>query len=96
VFLGKDMETHNAYSDDTAKTIDSEMRGIVDKQHERATEMLTAHRSVLDNMARVLIERETIYFDEVEMLMQGKSYSEVIEYMDSQEDVASKAYKKLS
>jgi cell division protease FtsH len=95
VFLGKDMETHNAYSDDTAKTIDSEMRAIVDKQHERATQMLSEHRSVLDNMTRVLIERETIYTEEVEMLMQGKSYTEVIEYMDSQDDTAEKAYKRL-
>jgi cell division protease FtsH len=96
VFLGKDMETHNAYSDDTAKTIDAEMRAIVDKQHERATQMLSEHRAVLDNMARVLIERETIYTEEVEMLLQGKSYSEVIAYMDSQDNTAEKAYKKLS
>jgi ATP-dependent Zn protease len=71
------------------------MRAIVDKQHERATQMLSEHRSVLDNMTRVLIERETIYTEEVEMLMQGKSYTEVIEYMDSQDDTAEKAYKRL-
>jgi cell division protease FtsH len=95
VFLGKDMETHNAYSEETAKIIDSEMRKIVDEQHERATKMLSEHRSVLDNMTRVLIERETIYTEEVEMLLAGKTYSEVIEYMDSQDNVAEKAYKRM-
>ena len=85
VFLGKDMETHNAYSDETAKTIDEEMRAIIEEQHARATELLSKHRSVLDNMARVLIERETIYTDEVEMLLQGKSHEEVLKYMDEQD-----------
>ena len=33
-------------------------------------------------MARVLIERETIYTEEVDMLMEGKGYEEVIQYMD--------------
>jgi ATP-dependent Zn protease len=58
------------------------MRKIIEGAHSRATQLLTDNRSVLDNMARVLIERETIYTEEVDMLMQGKSFSEVIEYMD--------------
>jgi hypothetical protein len=37
-------------------------------------------------MARVLIEKETIYTDEVDMLMEGKSYSEVIAYMDQHDE----------
>jgi cell division protease FtsH len=86
VFLGKDMETHNTYSDVTAKMIDDEMHKIIEGQHERCTKLLTDHRSVLDNMARVLIEKETIYTDEVDMLMEGKSYSEVIAYMDQHDE----------
>jgi cell division protease FtsH len=95
VFLGKDMETHNAYSEETAKIIDSEMRAIVDEQHDRATKLLSEHRAVLDNMTRVLIERETIYTEEVEMLLAGKTYQEVIDYMDSLDNVAEKAYKRM-
>ena len=85
VFLGKDMETHSAYSEETARLIDEEMRKIINDAHARATKLLTENRSILDNMARVLIERETIYTEEVEMLMTGKTYSEVIEYMDKQD-----------
>lgn len=85
VFLGKDMETHNAYSDDTAKLIDDEMHAIIEAAHARAVKLLTEHRSVLDNMARILIERETIYSDEVDMLMQGKSHVEVLKFMDEQD-----------
>ena len=82
VFLGKDMATHNAYSEETAKMIDDEVRTIISTQHERARKLLSEKRSVLDNMARVLIERETIYTEEVDMLLEGKSYEEVIAYMD--------------
>ena len=84
VFLGKDMATHNSYSEETAKLIDEEVRDIVSTQHERAKKLLGESRSILDNMARVLIERETIYTEEVEMLMEGKSYDEVMKYMDEQ------------
>jgi cell division protease FtsH len=94
VFLGKDMETHNAYSEETSRIIDSEMRTIVEEQHERAYKMLSEKRSVLDNMMRVLIERETIYTEEVEMLIAGKTYQEVIEYMDAN-DIKESAYKKM-
>ena len=82
VFLGRDMETHNAYSEETAMTIDEEMHNIINAAHDRATKILTDNRVILDNMARVLIEKETIYADEVDMLMEGKSYSEVIQHME--------------
>ena len=85
VFLGKDMETHNTYSDETAKLIDEEMHSIIDTAHERAINILTENRAVLDNMARVLIEKETIYAEEVDMLMEGKSHTEVIQYMEEQD-----------
>ncbi len=89
VFLGKDMETHNAYSDETAKTIDAEMRLIIEGAHARAVKLLTDNRPILDNMARVLIERETIYTEEVDLLMEGKSYKDVIEFMDEHEKLHS-------
>ena len=85
VFLGKDMETHNAYSEETAKAIDEEMHAIIEGAHERALAYLKKYRSVLDNMARVLIERETIYSEEVDLLMEGKTYAEVMEFMDEQD-----------
>ena len=82
VFLGRDMEYHNTYSDDTAKLIDEEMHAIVEGAYDRALKLLTEYRSVLDNMARVLIEKETIYTEEVDLLMEGKDYKEVLSFMD--------------
>ena len=81
VFFGN-MEPHNTYSKETATIIDEEMHNIINTAHDRATKFLTDNRAILDNMARVLIEKETIYSDEVDMLMEGKSYTEVIQYME--------------
>ena len=62
------------------------MRKLVATAHERAVKLLTENRAILDNMSRVLVEKETIYTDEVAMLMQGATYTEVIAFMDAQED----------
>ena len=82
IFLGRDMETHNSYSEETAGIIDEEVHNIIESAHARATKLLGENRKVLDNMARVLIERETIYTDEVDMLLAGATVEEVYKYMD--------------
>lgn len=94
MFIGRDMAAHNSYSEETAKLIDAEVREIVSAQHERARRLLSENRTVLDNMARVLIERETIYTEEVDMLLEGKTYSEVLEYMDSHDKLSDNPFKK--
>ena len=88
IFLGRDMEAHNSYSEETAGIIDEEVHKIIETAHARAVKLLTENRKVLDNMARVLIERETIYTDEVDMLMEGKGVDEVYSYMDKKEKAA--------
>ena len=82
IFLGRDMEAHNTYSEETANIIDEEVHSIIDEAHARAVKLLTEHRKVLDNMARVLIERETIYTEEVDMLLDGATADEVYAHMN--------------
>ena len=82
VFLGRDFEQRNSYSEETAGIIDEEIKSIVDAAYQRAKKLLLENRSILDNMARVLVERETIYTAEVDMLMKGASYEEVLSYME--------------
>lgn len=89
VFLGRDMATHNSYSEETAKMIDDEVREIISTQLNRARTLLSENRTVLDNMARVLIERETIYTEEVDMLMAGKDYKEVLKFIDERDEKSS-------
>lgn len=51
-------------------------------------ELLSKHTDILHNMARVLIERETIHTEEVQMLMEGKTAEEVMQFMDRKENAA--------
>ncbi len=82
VFLGRDFEERNTYSEETAGIIDEEVKRIVSAAYERAKKLLIENRSILDNMSRVLVERETIYTEEVDMLMKGAGWEEVLKYME--------------
>ena len=85
VFIGKDMQTRATYSEELAKVIDNEVEKIIKDAHEKATKLLTENKSKLDNMARLLIERETIYQDEVDMIMDGKSATEIMKIMEEKD-----------
>ena len=88
IFVGRNYQTEKGYSDEVANTIDEEVRAIVETCHKRASELLSKHTDILHNMARVLIERETIHTEEVQMLMEGKTAEEVMQFMDRKENAA--------
>jgi cell division protease FtsH len=60
VFLGRSMGEQRDYSDEVARTIDQEVRAIIDKAYERATEVLTTHRDKLVALAEKLVAEETV------------------------------------
>jgi cell division protease FtsH len=68
VFLGREIGEQRNYSDDVAKQIDEEVRAIIDRAYERATETLTAHRDRLDRLAEKLIAEETVDTEGFEQL----------------------------
>lgn len=82
VFIGRDYQTQNSYSDEVAATIDNEIRKIIDTNYKRAVDCLMENREIMDNMVKLLYERETIYGDEVDMLMDGKTIEEVNAYIE--------------
>ena len=96
VFVGRSYQQEKAYSEEIAGVIDEEVRAIVDGCHKRATEILTSKMEILHNMARILIEKETIHTEEVDMLMQGKSVEEVVKYMEAKEAESNRAAGKNS
>ena len=87
VFIGKDMQTRATYSEELAKTIDLEVESIIKSAHKRATTLLKENKALLDNMARLLVERETIYQEEVDLIMEGKSCKEIIEIMSQKDEL---------
>src|ERR671910_143577 len=71
VFLGREISEQRNCSDEVAAKIDAEGRSIIDNAFARAKEALTTHREVLDKLAVLLVEKETIEHDEFEALFDG-------------------------
>src|SRR5450432_2330705 len=71
VFLGRDFNSSDRLSEDTARRIDAEIRDIVFKQHERATRILTEHRKELEAIGEALLEHETIDGNDIDILLRG-------------------------
>ncbi|HEX2627305.1 MAG TPA: hypothetical protein VHL56_10440, partial [Candidatus Limnocylindrales bacterium] len=71
VFLGREIGEQRNYSDEIAKTIDEEVRAIVDRAYERATQVLETHRDKLDQLAQKLIAEETVDSEAFEAIFAG-------------------------
>jgi cell division protease FtsH len=61
------------FAEDTARQIDSEIKQLVIEAHTRASEILGGRRTVLDTLARRLMEEEVIEGAEVRALVQPRS-----------------------
>ena len=83
------MSSHANYSEQTASLIDSEVKEIVSEGLNKARKLLSENKKLLDVMARLLIEKETIYTEEVDMIMDGKSVEEILSFMESNEKSSS-------
>ncbi len=73
VFLGRSIAEHRNYSESVARTIDAEVRRIVEQAHERALEIMTRHREMLVELAQQLIAQETLNEAEVDALLASAS-----------------------
>ncbi len=69
MFLGRDIAAERDFSEDTAATIDDEVSALVDVAYKRATKALENNRSVLDELAKMLIEKETVDSEELQQLL---------------------------
>ena len=69
MFLGRDIAAERDFSEDTAATIDSEVSDLVDVAYHRATKVLNDNRSVLDELAEMLVESETVDSQELQDLL---------------------------
>ncbi|HKG90270.1 MAG TPA: ATP-dependent zinc metalloprotease FtsH [Gemmatimonadaceae bacterium] len=64
-----DLGEERNYSEETARAIDAAVRAMVDAEHERARRILEERRDVLDRIAQLLLERETVERVELEALV---------------------------
>jgi len=69
VFLGRDIMSERDFSEETASAIDEEVRALVDEAYKRARQVLEENRPVLDSLAEMLIEKETVDSEELQELL---------------------------
>ncbi|HET7236970.1 MAG TPA: ATP-dependent zinc metalloprotease FtsH [Actinomycetota bacterium] len=69
VFLGRDFQSQPDYSDQVAFEIDNEVRRLIDEAHDEALDILQDNRTHLDNLATILVERETMEREDVEAFL---------------------------
>ncbi len=65
VFLGRDFQTHQDYSDSIAFEVDKEIRRLIDEAHGEAWEILAEYRAVMDKVVQVLLDKETVEKEEL-------------------------------
>ena len=71
VFLGREMSQHRDYSEQTAQTIDREVRDIIDRNYRRARDIMSDKLEILHRLAAALLEYETIDGEEVDRIVRG-------------------------
>ncbi|MEI6443936.1 MAG: ATP-dependent zinc metalloprotease FtsH3 [Nostocales cyanobacterium ELA583] len=69
MFLGRDIMSERDFSEETAAAIDEEVRKLVDTAYLRAKEVLLNNRKVLDEIAQMLIEKETVDAEELQEIL---------------------------
>jgi cell division protease FtsH len=69
VFLGRDLNNDQNYSDAIAYEIDLEIQSIIKQSYERAKKLLTEHRDKLDLIANTLLEIETLDAEQIKHLV---------------------------
>jgi len=85
VFVGRDYQRQLAYGQDMATKIDAEVKKIIDTAHEKALKILNSKKDVLTKVEQILLNKETIYKDEFEMLFNGATVEEVEAAIDKKE-----------
>ncbi|MEL0125102.1 MAG: AAA family ATPase, partial [Alphaproteobacteria bacterium] len=84
VFLGRSVTQRKSMSDETAKLIDQEIRGLIDEAEGHARKILKKYIKHLHSLAKALIEFETLSCDDVdELIKKGKIKSSKLDDIDS-------------
>jgi cell division protease FtsH len=83
VFLGRQVTKHKHISEDTFKTIDVEIRKIIDSNYQRALKILKDNKDILIAMSKALMEFETIDKEQIDDLMNRKPIREAAVIVDS-------------
>ena len=71
IFLGREFSQHRDYGENTAQTIDAEVRKIITDAYDRASGLISDNLSTMHDMATALLEKETLNSQDIEKIMAG-------------------------
>ncbi|MBN9140566.1 MAG: ATP-dependent zinc metalloprotease FtsH [Micrococcales bacterium] len=71
VFLGRDMGHQRDYSEELAEKVDEQVRELIEQAHDEAYRVLSDNRDILDELARQLIEKETLDHNQLAEIFQN-------------------------
>jgi cell division protease FtsH len=86
-FLGREFSAEPDYSDEIAREIDDEIRRIVEEAHQTAKDILVDRREGMDQISKILLERETIDAEQFAKLLEGAAEDEVFGEPEEEERV---------
>jgi cell division protease FtsH len=72
IFLGKEFNRHQDYSEATALKIDAEIKRIVTEQYDRANKTLTDGKAMLVRVAEALLEHEVLDGEQIKQVIEGR------------------------
>ena len=78
IFLGREISQHRDYSEDTAESIDEQVRNFVMQGYDRAKTILTENKAALKRIAEALLERESLDASDIQMLIDGQPLKEKV------------------
>jgi cell division protease FtsH len=71
IFLGREINQHRDYSEDTAIKIDGEVKKIISNQYELAKKIIIENRDALERLAQALLEHETLDAVQIRRVVAG-------------------------
>ncbi len=69
VFLGRELMHARNYSEETARLVDNEVKRLIHEAREKVEGILSQHMELLNKIAEVLLDRETITGDDMDVIM---------------------------
>jgi cell division protease FtsH len=73
IFIGREFARHRDYSEETARLIDDEVRGIVTQSYERAKNIIRSNMGLLHGLANNLLEKEVLDGHQIDNILKGEA-----------------------
>ncbi|HRN26971.1 MAG: ATP-dependent zinc metalloprotease FtsH [Ignavibacteriaceae bacterium] len=73
IFLGREIQKHRDYSEQTAIEIDNEIREIINSAFDRAVKILNENMGLLHKLSEELLEREILDAEEIDTIIRGEN-----------------------